>query len=139
MTGSREWHPALHRRTPEREGRLQDTHAWPMRRRMVSCLLLHHAHTHLFSCPYLSPGCTTYFLGSGPKPTFWTLAHTPQREATDRPAGHNRNLLSLQGQPRSFAISSDPGRGWRRQQWWWDTAMDLESEDLAMSPYLATY
>lgn len=23
--------------------------------------------------------------------------------------------------------------------WWWDTAMDLESEDLAMSPYLATY
>ena len=56
-----------------------------------------------------------YFLGSGPKPTLWPLAHTPQRGTANGPAGHILNFLSLQGQPKSFAISSGPRIGWRRQ------------------------
>ena len=80
-----------------------------------------------------------YLLGSGPKPTLWPLAHTQQRKATDGPVGHIHNLLNLQGQPRSFTILFWDQKRMEKATWWWDTAMDLESEDLAMSPYLATY
>lgn len=87
----------------------------PVRHRVASCLLLpYHAHTHTVPCPCLSLGHMVHLLGSGPKPALLPLPHLEQRETSEGPAGHVHDLLSLQGQPKSLTISSDPGRGWRR-------------------------
>lgn len=113
MLSRLERYPALPKRTPREKGTSKDSHACPMTHRMASCLLLHHTHAHTFPCPCFHQDARytswawAISLHSGHVP------YTEQREATEGPAEHN--LLSLQGQPKSFTISSNPRRGWRRQ------------------------